>query len=104
MHSKEAEAAREQILIIDTMCLSNKIYGYATITYIGREFNGGVHNTLKLAVYFKPILFCVPKYYKFNEVVNLVNLEVAKNINLASEFHDAVNSYLNNPVMLSTVI
>ena len=104
MYSEETEAAREQILIIDTMGLLNKIYGYATITYIGRGFNGGVHNTLKPALYFKPILFCDPKYYKFNEVINLVNLEVAKNINLASELHDAENSFLNNPVLLNTVI
>lgn len=88
------------ILIVDVIGLLNKIYNYATITYVGGGFNGGLHNTLEPAVYLKPILFCDTKFDKFNEAVDLVKLGVAVNITSSNELKSMIENYNNNPTNL----
>ncbi len=84
------------ILIIDVIGLLNKIYHYATITYIGGGFNSGLHNTLEPAVFGKPILFYGLDSNKYNEVTDLINLGAAKNINSSIELKTEIETILNN--------
>ncbi len=64
------------IMVLDTMGMLSKVYRYATITYVGGGFGKGIHNILEAAVYGKPIIFG-PKYHKFKEARDLIQLEAA---------------------------
>ncbi|MDX2174344.1 MAG: glycosyltransferase N-terminal domain-containing protein [Bacteroidota bacterium] len=99
--SEQKETSDSQILIVDTIGLLNKIYHYATLTYIGGGFNGGIHNTLEPAVHLKPVFFSDVKYTKFNEAVDLINLGVAFNIDDSKDLKNKIENYLNNPQLLN---
>jgi 3-deoxy-D-manno-octulosonic-acid transferase len=101
--SEQKEADDSKILIVDTIGLLNKIYHYATLTYVGGGFNGGIHNTLEPAVHLKPVFFSDTKYEKFNEAVDLINLGVAFNINNSSDLKNRIENYLHNPQLLNEV-
>ena len=68
--------AERSIMVLDTMGMLSKVYRYATVTYVGGGFGKGIHNTLEAAVYGKPIIFG-PKYHKFKEARDLIQLEAA---------------------------
>jgi 3-deoxy-D-manno-octulosonic-acid transferase len=68
--------ADTSIMVLDTMGMLSKVYRYATITYVGGGFGKGIHNILEAAVYGKPIIFG-PKYHKFKEARDLIQLEAA---------------------------
>lgn len=55
-----------RILIVNKIGILNKIYRYASYTYVGGGFGKGVHNLLEPAVYNKPVFFG-PKHSKFPE-------------------------------------
>ncbi len=67
-----ADTKSKNLLIINTIGLLNKIYRYATVTYVGGGFGAGIHNILEAAVYFKPVVFG-PNYKKFKEAHDLIN-------------------------------
>ncbi len=59
-------------IIIDNIGMLKRLYGYATISFVGGGFGGdGVHNVLEPAVYGRPVLFG-PVYEKFPEAEDLV--------------------------------
>ncbi len=63
-----------QVLIVDTIGLLTKIYGYADIAYVGGAFlKGGLHNTLEPAVFGIPVIIG-PNYAGFKEAEELVKL------------------------------
>lgn len=65
--------AKNHVLIIDTIGILSSLYRYATITYVGGGFGGGIHNVLEAAVYGKPVVHG-PEYSKFAEAKDLVAL------------------------------
>jgi len=65
-----------QVLIVDQIGMLSSIYAYATVAHIGNGFGSGIHNTLEAAVYGVPVIFG-PKYHKFPEAVELINLGAA---------------------------
>ena len=68
-----------QLLILDGIGLLKYIYRYANLSYIGGGFGVGIHNTLEAAAYGSPILFG-PKYHKFLEAIDLLNIGAARTI------------------------
>ncbi|PZP41441.1 MAG: 3-deoxy-D-manno-octulosonic acid transferase, partial [Pseudopedobacter saltans] len=61
------------ILIIDNIGMLNKLYRYATVTYIGGAWGTkGIHNILEAAVFGKPV-FYGPNFSKNYEAQELVD-------------------------------
>ena len=62
-----------QVFIVNTIGILTKIYSYANVAYVGGGFGVGIHNILEPAAYGIPIIIA-PNFEKFNEAVDLVNL------------------------------
>ena len=79
--------AEFDVLILDTIGLLTKVYGYADIAYVGGGFATGLHNTLEPAAFGVPVLIG-PNYKGFNEAEDLVAkggiLVVRSNIDFSS--------------------
>lgn len=70
VHLKDA-----QVFLVDTIGVLTKIYSYADVAYVGGGYTkSGVHNVLEPATFGIPIVIG-PNYSKFNEVVELVDIE-----------------------------
>ena len=69
----------KQVLVLDTMGLLSRVYGSAEWAYVGGGFGAGIHNTLEAAVYGLPVAFG-PKYRKFKEARDLVELGVGRSV------------------------
>ena len=67
-----------QVFIVDTIGILTKIYSYADAAYIGGGFDAdGVHNILEPATFGAPL--CIgPIYQKFQEAVDLVQLQACE--------------------------
>lgn len=84
------------MLILNTIGLLSRAYSYADLAYVGGGFNDGIHNILEPAVYFIPVAFFGANYQKFNEAVDLVNLQGALNVLNAEELHQHWQKVLQN--------
>ncbi|MEJ2163347.1 MAG: glycosyltransferase N-terminal domain-containing protein, partial [Robiginitalea sp.] len=84
------------VLIIDTIGLLTKIYGYADIAYVGGGFATGLHNTLEPAVYGIPVL-CGPQYHKFREAEELVDAGGIVVVKDPGEFQSRVTALIKSP-------
>lgn len=62
-----------EVLLVDSIGLLTKIYGYADLAYVGGGFATGLHNTLEPAVFRIPVLIG-PRYHGFKEAEDLVKL------------------------------
>ena len=69
----------KQVLVLDTMGLLSRVYGSAEWAYVGGGFGAGIHNTLEAAVYGLPVAFG-PKYRKFKEARDLIELGVGRSV------------------------
>ncbi len=76
-----------QVLILDTIGILSAVYGYATWSYIGGGFGVGIHNTLEAATFGLPIAFG-PKYKKFQEACDMIELNAATSVKNAEELKD----------------
>lgn len=88
------------ILIINNIGLLNQLYSIADIAYIGGGFHTGIHNILEPAVFEIPVVFG-PKYHKFREAVDLIELGVAYSVVTKAEFEETVISTLDNQAKLN---
>lgn len=77
-----------RILLIDNIGLLSSIYQCADIAYIGGGFGAGIHNTLEAAAFGLPVIFG-PKYGKFQEAKDLLELGAAISIQSASDLSAA---------------
>ncbi len=77
--------SNSRVLVLNTMGLLSKSYYYADQAYIGGGFNGGIHNCLEAAVYGIPVTFYGEDYVKYNEAVDLINMQAAVNVNSDGE-------------------
>jgi len=89
----------KNVLIINTIGLLNKIYRYATITYIGGGFGAGIHNILEAAVYAKPVIFG-PNYHKFKEAKDLIKLGGAFTVKNFEELNKIFTKLINEKEFL----
>lgn len=77
--TSESDFSNTQVLILDTIGILSATYGYATWSYIGGGFGAGIHNTLEAATFGLPIAFG-PKYKKFQEACDMIELRAATSI------------------------
>jgi 3-deoxy-D-manno-octulosonic-acid transferase len=73
-----------QVLIIDNIGLLSSLYAYGTIAYIGGGFGKSIHNTLEAAAFGLPVIFG-PRYQKFQEAKDLVELKAGFSISKQTE-------------------
>lgn len=69
-------SSQTQVLIIDQIGLLSKLYRYGEAAIIGGGFGLGIHNSLEAACYGIPVLFG-PKYQKFQEAKDLIEMQAA---------------------------
>lgn len=97
LYSKQKMDEQASVLVVDAMGLLSRIYHYATVTYVGGGFNSGIHNCLEPAVYLKPVLFRGGSdYKKYNEAVDLLDLQVAQNVEDVAETKQAIFDLLHH--------
>ena len=87
--------AEFDILIIDNIGLLSSLYKYADIAIIGGAFGSGLHNILEAVVYGCPVVFG-PKYYRFPEAVDLLNVGGACSVRNTKELINKLN-FLSSP-------
>ena len=88
-----------QVLILDCIGILKEIYKYGSWAFIGGGFSDGIHNTLEPAVFGLPMIFG-PKYKKFSEAVDLIDLGGAASISSYSDFKKQTKK-LNDPETLT---
>jgi len=93
--SKIGNAAVEkyQVLIIDSIGLLSSLYRYGNMAYIGGGFGIGIHNILEAATFGLPIIFG-PKYQKFKEAVDLIQLGGAFSISDQETLEQSLSTLL----------
>lgn len=69
-----------EVIIVDSIGLLSSLYRYAHVAYIGGGFGKGIHNILEAAAYGIPVIIG-PKFEKFKEARDLVNLNAAFPVN-----------------------
>lgn len=82
-------------LIIDNIGMLSSLYQYADIAYIGGGFGAGIHNTLEAAAFGMPVIFG-PKYDKFKEARDLVELSAGFSINNQEELNSTVSFLIHD--------
>lgn len=80
----EADVANYEVLVIDNIGMLASLYSYGTYAYVGGAFGRGLHNTLEAAVFGLPLFFG-PRYSRFQEAKELVELECAFPVRHANE-------------------
>ena len=96
LYSELAENKKESnILIINCIGILSNLYQYCDIAYIGGGFGVGIHNTLEAATFGKPICFG-PNYHKFQEAIDLIDLNAAYSINNEEELKAVLSSLLSD--------
>ena len=83
------------ILVIDKKGILKYAYRHADIAIIGGGFGKGVHNVAEAAVYGIPTLFGA-NYIKFEETIELTNLQVAFPVNNYDVFEKRLLELMNN--------
>lgn len=91
----EESAPLYNVLIIDNIGMLSALYQYADYAYVGGAFGKGLHNILEPATFGLPIFFG-PKYEKFQEAKDLVNLGSAFSIKNTQELMVKFNEVYSN--------
>lgn len=84
-----------KVFILNTIGVLSKVYSYADITYIGGGFGAGIHNTLEAVTFGNPVVFG-PKYKKFQEAVDLIEVGGGFTIANQHEFNEIMNQLMND--------
>ncbi len=100
--AREAEVAKYNVLVIDNIGMLSALYSYGTYAYIGGAFGKGLHNTLEAAVFGLPLFFG-PKYEKFQEAKDLVQLGCAFPVTNAEELLQAFEKVHNTPGLRQSI-
>jgi 3-deoxy-D-manno-octulosonic-acid transferase len=88
-------------LIIDNIGMLSSLYQYADIAYIGGGFGAGIHNTLEATAFGMPVIFG-PKYDKFKEARDLVELKAGFSINNQGELDTVAGLLMNDAAARDT--
>ena len=84
-----------KVFILNTIGVLSKVYSYADITYIGGGFGAGIHNTLEAVTFGNPVVFG-PKYKKFQEAVDLIEVGGGFTIANQHEFNEIMSQLMND--------
>ena len=90
-----------RILILNTTGILSYVYRYADFSYIGGGFGAGIHNLLEPATYGQPVVFG-PKYDKFREANELINIGSGFPIKNKEDALVIFNRLLNDKPLLNT--
>ena len=96
--SSQFSKSSPSILIIDNIGMLSSLYQYGKLAYIGGGFGAGIHNTLEAAAFGLPVIFG-PKYDKFQEAKDLIEIGVAQSIDNESELLAAFDSLKSKPAL-----
>jgi 3-deoxy-D-manno-octulosonic-acid transferase len=80
-------STQPKVLIIDNIGLLSSLYSYGHVAYIGGGFGKGIHNTLEAAAFGLPVIFG-PRYQKFQEAKDLIELKAGFSINNKTELNE----------------
>jgi 3-deoxy-D-manno-octulosonic-acid transferase len=95
-----ASVADARLLLIDNVGLLSQLYRFGRFAYVGGAFGAGLHNTLEAAAFGLPVFFG-PRYEKFQEAVELVELGCAFSVQSAHELESAFDKrYYNEEARL----
>jgi len=94
-----ATLSASRVLIIDSIGLLSELYQYGQVAYVGGGFGKGVHNTLEPAVWGIPVIFG-PKYQKFKEARDLVELGAAVVVIEAVKIKKVISEFQNDDTKL----
>ena len=92
---KNKEIKDSSVLLVDTIGLLTRIYGYADMAYVGGGFATGLHNTLEPAVFGIPVIIG-PKYQNFQEALDLVHQKGILVVKDRAEFKQVVNQLVTD--------
>jgi len=85
-------------IIVDSFGKLSSLYRYGKIAYIGGGFGAGIHNINEAAVYGIPVIFG-PKFEKFKEARDLVNIGGAISCNSGAELRASIEKLLSDEKM-----
>ncbi len=88
-------SADARVLIIDNIGMLSAAYRYAYIAAIGGGFGKGIHNILEAACWGVPVMFG-PKYSKFREAVEMIELGSAKSFKNSEDFCNVIEEWLTD--------
>ena len=95
-----ATVAEARLLLIDNVGLLSQLYRFGRFAYVGGAFGAGLHNTLEAAAFGMPVFFG-PRYQRFQEAVELVELGCAFSVRSAHELESAFDKrYYNEEARL----
>ncbi len=83
------------VMIVDSMGILAAIYRYGQVAYIGGGFGSGIHNVLEASTYGIPAIFG-PKYKKYKEACDLVDLGGGFEITSSEEFERVISKMWND--------
>ncbi len=92
---KETDFTHSRVLIVDSVGFLMHLYRYCHIAYIGGGFGAGIHNILEAAAFSKPVVFG-PRYHKFNEAKDLLDLGGAFSVKNAADFEEVIGKLLSD--------
>ena len=88
----KSAASGTQIVLIDTIGDLAHLYAIANLAYVGGGFGKGIHSILEPAAAGLPVIFG-PRYHKFKEAQDLIDLKAARSIQTEMEFREAVTHF-----------
>jgi 3-deoxy-D-manno-octulosonic-acid transferase len=91
----EADIHLSDVIIVDSIGLLSGLYRYGTFAYIGGGFGAGIHNILEAATFGLPVFFG-PRYGKFREACQLIDLGGAFSVTSAEAFENALLRLMDN--------
>jgi 3-deoxy-D-manno-octulosonic-acid transferase len=92
---EDVSFSETSIMILDTIGQLSAAYQYGTVAFVGGGFSGSLHNILEPLAYGLPVLFG-PKYEKFPEAQQFIDLGFAHVIEDAGRFDQVLKSLLEN--------
>ncbi len=90
-----ATVAEARLLLIDNVGMLSQLYRFGRFAYIGGAFGTGLHNTLEAAAFGLPVFFG-PRYERFQEAVELVQLGCAFSVTSAQQLETAFDRLYYN--------
>jgi 3-deoxy-D-manno-octulosonic-acid transferase len=91
------KAGEADVMVIDCLGLLSSIYKYGNMAYVGGGFGAGIHNILEAAAYGIPVVFG-PKYSKFKEARDMIDLGAALSISGYRDLYDIIDRFLKENI------
>lgn len=89
------EQPNARVLIIDTIGMLSQLYQYASFAYVGGGFGQSIHNIQEPVAFGCPVIIG-PKYQKFTEAVELIQLGGVVTVTSAQEMANALDDFALN--------